>query len=145
MVIPTVAGPGPASFTEAAGATRTYNTPSGVREFPSPPSSAVIYSTFLAGSIARPDAAGQGTHRGAPTIERTIVWKNSDQQPLTDDRHLGYTDMSCRPFAAGDAVERGALEVQDAIVATVERPVIAIFETIGELSLLLSRTVAHIL
>jgi phospholipid/cholesterol/gamma-HCH transport system permease protein len=37
------------------------------------------------------------------------------------------------------------LDVQDRIVATVERPVVAVFEAIGELSLLLSRTVAHVL
>jgi phospholipid/cholesterol/gamma-HCH transport system permease protein len=37
------------------------------------------------------------------------------------------------------------LDVEQRIAATVERPVVAVLEAIGELSLLLSRTVAHIL
>src|SRR5947199_2632863 len=37
------------------------------------------------------------------------------------------------------------MDLQEGIATTVERPVVSVFEAIGELSLLLSRTFAHIL
>src|SRR5262245_21836754 len=84
----------------------------------------------------------------------SLVWSTNEGR-LTS---VGsWTILSSRlrtspPFVAGHASglarsprQDRPLDLQESIATTVERPVVAVFEAIGELSLLLSRTFAHVL